>query len=182
MPLPIINHFINSSYRVIRKIGFRVVPVGTRYEEYSLYYTMNNNDKIADIILQALHHIPDYLSIRDNILTPLKIDVSDKEVMLIRRRLAMLDLIEEQEPNSPVSLIKITPKGYQAIEYFGTYEAYCKEQKKLATSEREILYLKEKNIRLKNLNIIIGIISFIAGLLLSTPARNILRQWLVSDQ
>lgn len=72
LPLPIINHFINSSYRVTRKIGFRVVPVGARYEELSFNYTMDNSDKIADIILQALHHIPDYLSVQDKIFTPLK--------------------------------------------------------------------------------------------------------------
>nr|DAM35916.1 MAG TPA: hypothetical protein [Caudoviricetes sp.] len=33
---------------------------------------MDNSDKIADIILQALHHIPDYLSVQNKIFTPLK--------------------------------------------------------------------------------------------------------------
>nr|DAX44278.1 MAG TPA: hypothetical protein [Caudoviricetes sp.] len=36
MFLPSKNHIFNSSYRVIRKIGFRVVPVGARYEELIL--------------------------------------------------------------------------------------------------------------------------------------------------
>ena len=108
-------------------------------------------------------------------------NITDKEVMLIRRRLSMLDLIVEQYPDSPESLIKITPKGYQAIEYFGTYEAYCKEQKKTALTERRIRYLEEKNIQLKNLNIIVGLVSFIIGILLSSPLKSILRQWLESE-
>lgn len=63
-----------------------------------------------------------------------------------------------------------------AIEIFGTYEAYSQEQKRTALSQREVQYLKEKNIRLKNLNIIVGMISFILGILLSSPIKNILRQ------
>ncbi|WP_288242792.1 hypothetical protein [uncultured Bacteroides sp.] len=96
---------------------------------------MEQSDRLADIILQTLHHIPDYLSVQDNILKPLNMNMTDAEIMLIRRRLSMLDLIVEQYPESPKSLIKITPKGYQAIEYFGTYEAYCKEQKKMALTD-----------------------------------------------
>ena len=142
---------------------------------------MDQSDKLADIILQALHHIPDYLSVQDNILKPLNMDITDKEIMLVRKRLSMLDLIVEQYPESPKSLIKITPKGYQAIEYFGTYEAYSKEQKKTALTERRIRYLEEKNIELKNLNIIVGVISFIIGILLSGPLKSMLRQWLESE-
>ncbi len=98
--------------------------------------------------------------------------------MLIRRRLSMLDLIVEQCPESPKSLIRITPKGYQAIEYFGTYEAYRKEQKKTTLTELRIRHLEEKNVQLKNLQIIVGVISFIIGILLSSPLKSILRQWL----
>lgn len=140
-----------------------------------------DDNRLADIILQALYHVPDFLSIQDNILAPLKIEVTDKKIMLIRRHLFMQGMIEEQDSNDVYSLVKITPEGYQAIDLFGTYDAYCKEQKKMALSQREILYLKERNIRLKNLNIIIGIISFIAGILLSSPIKSILKLWLEAD-
>lgn len=140
-----------------------------------------DDNRLADIILQALYHVPDYLSIQDNILYPLKIEVTDEKIMLIRRRLFMQGMIEEQDPDDVHSLVKITPKGYQAIDLFATYDAYCKEQKRMKISQREILYLKEKNIRLKNLNIVIGIISFIAGILLSSPIKNILKLWLEAD-
>ncbi len=140
-----------------------------------------DDNRLADIILQALYHVPDYLSIQDNILVPLKVEETDKKIMLIRRRLFMQGMIEEQDSADIYSLVKITPKGYQAIDLYGTYDAYCKEQKKMKLSQREILYLKERNIRLKNLNIIIGIISFIGGILLSSPIKNILKLWLEAD-
>ena len=109
-----------------------------------------DDNRLADIILQALYHVPDYLSIQDNILVPLKVEETDKKIMLIRRRLFMQGMIEEQDSADIYSLVKITPKGYQAIDLYGTYDAYCKEQKKMKLSQREILYLKERNIRLKN--------------------------------
>lgn len=140
-----------------------------------------DDSRLADIILQALYHVPDHLSIQDNILAPLRIEVSTKKIMLIRRHLFMQGLIEEQDSDDVSSLVKITVKGYQIIDLYGTYDAYCKEQKRMSLTQREILYLKERNIRLKNLNIVIGIIAFITGILLSSPIKNILKLWLEAD-
>lgn len=143
---------------------------------------MDQSDKLADIILQALHHIPDYLSVQDNILKPLNMDITDKEIMMIRKRLVAQGLIVEKEPESPLSLIKITSEGYQAIRDFDTYKNYDKEQKRMALSQRRIQYLEERNLRLKNLNILIGIASFLigslSGVLLSDPIKSMLKQWL----
>lgn len=48
-------------------------------------------------------------------------------------------------------------------------------------SKRSLQYLKERNIRLVNMNINVGIITFIAGILLSDQVKNILKQWLEDD-
>lgn len=138
------------------------------------------DDNLADIILQAAYRIPSYISVQKNIFAPLNMESDIKQIMFAQKRLALEGLIEEKDPDSTNSLIKITPKGYYAIEMFETYKSYRKEQKKLALSQHEILFLKERNIRLKNLNIIVGTIFFILGILLSTPIKNILKQWLVS--
>lgn len=78
-------------------------------------------------------------------------------------------------------ILEITKEGYEAIEYFDDYVAYKKEQKKYNNVQRELDYLKAKNIRFTNLNLFVGLISFILGILLSSPIKRILMQWLTSD-
>lgn len=171
-------------------IGFRVVPVVTRYEELRFYIIRMKDSaprtfteaELTEIILQALYKIPDYLSVQKNILLPLNIKTEEGTIMMIRKRLVAQGLIVEKEPESPLSLIKITSEGYQAIRDFDTYKNYDKEQKRMALSQRRIQYLEERNLRLKNLNILIGIASFLigslSGVLLSDPIKSILKQWL----
>lgn len=143
------------------------------------------DEDLLNIILQSLYRIPDYLSIQKNILIPLNIKSEESTIIILRKRLVAEGLIEEKEPESPSSLVKITPKGYQAIRDFDTYEDYEKELKRMARNQRTIQYLEEKNLRLKNLNIIVGLVSFIigslSGLLLSDPIKSILRRWLEAD-
>lgn len=143
------------------------------------------DDDLQDIVLQALYRIPDYLSIENNILIPLHINSEQGRILIIRKRLVVEGLIEEKEPDSPSSLVKITPKGYQIIDDFGTYKNYKKEHRKISQSQRAIQQLEEKNLRLKNLNIIVGLISFLigslSGFLLSDPIKNILRRWLEAN-
>lgn len=139
------------------------------------------DEEFADVVMEALHGIPDYLSIHHNIVEPLKLNISEVRIRIVCRRLLLEGLIEESNFGPKGTLIRITQEGYKAISLFNTYTNYKKEAKKISLSEREITYLKEKNIRLKNLNLIIGIVSFIAGILLSAPIKNILKQWLVGD-
>lgn len=167
-----------------------MVPVSARYEELMLNIIRMKDSvprtlseaELTEIILQALYKIPDYLSVQKNILLPLNIKVEEGTIMMIRKRLVAQGLIVEKEPESPSSLIKITPEGYQAIRDFNTYKDYDKEQKRMSLSQRRIQYLEERNLRLKNLNILIGIASFLigslSGVLLSDPIKSMLRQWL----
>lgn len=139
------------------------------------------DEEFADTVMEALYRIPDYLSIHRNIVEPLNLKIDEIHIRIVCRRLLLEGLIEECNSDQKGSLVRITQEGYKAINLFDTYTSYKKEAKKISLSEREITYLKEKNIRLKNLNLIIGIVSFIAGILLSTPIKSILRQWLIGD-
>lgn len=149
-----------------------------------LCFEMNKElteEAFADVVMEVLYGIPDYLSVNRNIVEPLKLNINEVRIRIVCRRLLLEGLIEECDFGPKGTLIRITKEGYKAISLFDTYTNYKKEAKKIAISEREITYLKEKNIRLKNLNLIIGVVSFIAGILLSAPIKSILKQWLVGD-
>lgn len=158
-----------------------MVPVGTRYEELTIYMNYTD-DQLKSLILEALHRIPDKLSIRKSILEPLGIDIELHTIAICEKQLIKEGLIIEVSPGDPDSIVEITTEGYNAIEFYGNYLAYKKEQEKLFKSRKNLEYLHEKNIRLNNINIIIGIISFIAGILLSDPIKNILKLLMPGDE
>lgn len=141
------------------------------------------DDQIKNKILQILHKLPDKMLLRKNILEPLKIDIEPVHARILYIQLMREGLIKEYEmkPDDEDFVLEITKEGYEVIEYFEDYIAYKKEQKKYKNVQRELDYLKAKNIRLTNLNLIVGIISFILGILLSSPIKRILMQWLTSD-
>lgn len=136
------------------------------------------DEKLTDTILQVLHRIPDYISMKNNILIPLKIEIDDVQIMLIRKRLVLEGLIVEKDPDTTDSLIKITPEGYQAIDIFENYLSYKQHKKQGVTLQREVDILNIKYLRLKNISIsitiIATIISFMSGVLLSDPVK----EWL----
>lgn len=136
------------------------------------------DEKLTTIILQVLHRIPNYISVQNNILIPLKIEIDDVQIMLIRKRLVLEGLIVEKDPDSIKSLIKITPEGYQAIDVFEDYLSYKQHKKQGVTLQREFDVLNIKYLRLKSISISITImatiISFMSGVLLSDP----IKEWL----
>lgn len=137
-----------------------------------------DDEKLANIILQVLHRIPDYISLQSNVFLPLNIEVDNARIMLIRKRLVLEGLIIEKEPASVDSLIKITPEGYQAIDVFEDYPSYKQHKRQGVTLQREVDVLNVKYLRLKNISIsitiIATIISFMSGVLLSDPVK----EWL----
>ncbi len=148
-----------------------------------LCFEMNKElteEEFANVVMEVLHRIPDYLSVHRNIVEPLSLNISESRIRIVCRRLLLEELIEVTDFGTKGTMIRITPKGYKAINLFDSYTNYKREAKKIALSEREITYLKEKNIRLTNLNLIIGILSFIAEILLSAPIKSILKQWFVA--
>lgn len=138
--------------------------------------------KMKNTILCDLYKLPVRKRIQKDIFAPLDIHLHNVQLYTYRKQLIAEGLIQEHNPTEGDCEVEITMKGYEAIQLHGSYQAYCTEKKKQAMTERSLQYLKERNLRLKNLNIIVGLISFItgsiAGFLLSDPIRNILRQWL----
>lgn len=138
------------------------------------------DDQLKNIILQVLHRIPDKLSIQKNILSPLKIELDASRLSIIRNQLVKEGLLMEEDSKDSNSLVEITKAGYDAIEFYGNYANYKKQQDKFRRLRQETAYLKARNLRLKNVNMIVGIISFILGILLSDPIKSILKQWMTN--
>lgn len=138
--------------------------------------------KMKNTILCDLYKLPVRKRIQKDIFTPLDIHLHSVQLFTYRKQLVAEGLVQEFNPAEEDCEIEITTKGYEAIQLHGNYQNYCMEKKKQVLSERSLQYLKERNLRLKNLNIIISIISFITGsitgVLLSDPIRNILRRWM----
>ena len=137
-------------------------------------------EEIANILMEALYKIPDYMSVQHNIIKPLNLNIDELHIRIVCRQLLLEGLIEECNSEKGI-LIRITQEGYKAIKLFDTYTIYKRETKKAALSEKKIIYLKEKNILLKNINLEIAIITFIAGILLSDPIKKLLKHWLICD-
>ena len=120
------------------------------------------------------------MSVQHNIIKPLNLNIDELHIRIVCRQLLLEGLIEECNSEKGI-LIRITQEGYKAIKLFDTYTIYKRETKKAALSEKKIIYLKEKNILLKNINLEIAIITFIAGILLSDPIKKLLKHWLICD-
>lgn len=103
----------------------------------------------------------------------------DTQLITYRKQLVMEGLITEEEPDEVHSLIEITPKGYEAIQTFGSYQAYIIDQQRAIKIQRESEIMKSRYLRLKIIGIIIttslSILSFIAGILLSDQVKGILQ-------
>ena len=56
----------------------------------------------------------------------------------------MEGLITEEEPDEVHSLVEITPKGYEAIQTFGSYQAYIANQQKAIKLQRESEIMKSR--------------------------------------
>ena len=88
-------------------------------------------------------------------------------------------LITEEEPDEVHSLVEITPKGYEAIQTFGSYQAYIANQQKAIKLQRESEIMKSRYLRLKTISIVIttllSILSFITGILLSDLVKGIIK-------
>lgn len=136
---------------------------------------------MKNIILCNLYKLPTKKRIQRDIFDELKIHLHTVQLYMYRKQLVAEGLIEEIDEKEEDCEVKITVKGYEAIQLYGSYKAYCIEKQKQTMSERNLQYLKETNLRLVNLNILVGIVTFILGVLLSDPLKNLLRQWMSSD-
>ena len=94
------------------------------------------------------------------------------------KQLVKEDMIIEYPSVSISDLqIEITAKGYEIIEMYDSYINYKIENRKMWKTKEEVEKLKAENIKLSNLKlrffILTSVVSFILGILLSNPIKNI---------
>lgn len=102
-----------------------------------------------------------------------------EQIISYRKQLVIEGLVTELNPNEEDSLIEITPKGYKAIQIYGNYINYVRAKQQEVSLSQKHQKIQQRYLKLKVISIIVtiilSIVSFIAGILLSTPIRNILQ-------
>ena len=128
------------------------------------------------IILSNLYRDPRKKRIQHDIMDELQTKLFPEQLISYRKQLVMEGLITEEEPDE---LVEITPKGYEAIQTFGSYQAYIANQQKAIKLQRESEIMKSRYLRLKTISIVIttllSILSFITGILLSDLVKGIIK-------
>ena len=131
------------------------------------------------IILSNLYCDPRKKRIQHDIMDELQTKLFPEQLISYRKQLVMEGLITEEEPDEVHALVEITPKGYEAIQTFGSYQAYIADQQKAIKLQRESEVMKSRYLRLKTISIVIttllSILSFITGILLSDLVKGIIK-------
>ena len=152
------------------------------YRGFARFNTMEKKEytveELKNIILTVLHRFPHKLPLKKIVLDSLKIDTNPETLFPAIKQLVKEGMIIEY-PSAGISdlQIEITTKGYEIMEMYDSYINYKKENKRLWETRGEIEKLKAENIRLANLKlsffILTFVVSFISGILLSNPIKNI---------
>lgn len=131
-----------------------------------------------DIILRHLYRMPQKQRIQKDIMSRLDTVLLPVQIISYRKQLVMEGLITESNPNEEDSPIEATLEGYKVIQLYGNYMDYVKAKKKEVSLSRESQKMQQKYLKLKFvctiITIILSILSFITGILLSDRIQNIL--------
>lgn len=120
-----------------------------------------------DIILRDLYKDPRKKRIQRDIMSWYNVTLYDIQLISYRKQLVMEGLITEEDPDEVHSLIEITPKGYEAIKKYGSYQSFLDANTMDAINSTKLTTLNIKQLRIKNLSILINIILAILGILLT---------------
>lgn len=140
-------------------------------------YTEN---QIIDFILEASYSTGGYIRLVPLVITQRGVAFDMEDCERFAGLLSTLGLCDVSF-NQKIPFVKITAKGIEIMQLYNSYSQYLESKKEDKKINVQIKRLTRDNIRLKNLNIVIGIISFIAGILLSSPIKSILKLWLEAD-
>lgn len=121
-----------------------------------------------DIILRDLYKDPCKKRIQHDIMDWIDIRLTDIQLITYRKQLVMEGLITEEKPDEVHSLIAITPKGYEVIERYGNYQSFLEAKEMDTINNTKLTTLNIKQLRIKNLSILINIILAILGILLTS--------------
>ncbi|KAB4494217.1 hypothetical protein GAC87_13415 [Bacteroides thetaiotaomicron] len=126
------------------------------------------------IILSNLYRDPRKKRIQHDIMDELQTKLFPEQLISYRKQLVMEGLITEEEPDEVHSLVEITPKGYEAIQTFGSYQAYIANQQKAIKLQRESEIMKSRYLRLKTISIVITtLLSILSFITVQSPNQKI---------
>lgn len=132
-----------------------------------------------DIILRNLYSDPRKKRIQQDIMDWSGTKLHDAQLISYRKQLVKEELITEEEPDAVDSLIEITSKGYEAIQAFGSYQAYIADQQRVIKLQRESEIMKSRYLKLKTISVVVTTLltalSFIAGVLLSDQVKELIQ-------
>ncbi|MDD4432295.1 MAG: hypothetical protein PHN48_01190 [Parabacteroides sp.] len=146
-----------------------------RLEEYT-------DEDILNRIMEVLERYPTPIKLEEMLFKPLKMDVSSHDAYRLRKKLVILGLITEAEDIKGDTPVSLTKEGMLVMIKYKRYTNYLEAIRKESETDAGIKSLTKANIRLKNLNIAVGLLSFTAGILLSDPVKDLLLRWLLSGK
>ena len=140
------------------------------------------DEDILNRIMEVLERYPTPIKLEEMLFKPLNMDVSSHDAYRLRKKLVILGLITEAEDVQKDTPVSLTKEGMLVMIKYKRYTNYLEAIRKEAETDAGIKSLTKANIRLKNLNIAVGLLSFTAGILLSDPVKDLLLRWLLSGK
>ena len=140
------------------------------------------DEDILNRIMEVLERYPTPIKLEEMLFKPLNMDVSSHDAYRLRKKLVILGLITEAEDVQKDTPVSLTKEGMLVMIKYKRYTNYLEAIRKEAETDAGIKSLTKANIRLKNLNIAVGLLSFTAGILLSDPIKDLLLRWLLSGK
>lgn len=140
------------------------------------------DEDILNRIMEVLERYPTPIKLEEMLFKPLNMDVSTLDAYRLRKKLVILGLITEAEDVQKDTPVSLTKEGMLVMVKYKSYANYINAIRKESETDADIKSLTKANIRLKNLNIAVGLLSFTAGILLSDPVKDLLLRWLLSGK
>lgn len=137
------------------------------------------DDDILNIIMNELYAKAIVLNLCKDIYPKYKINLSINDSIRIKRKIEISGLAERPIHEQLTDDYRITPKGYEAIQNFGNYKRYIKYQKKKTSIDIFLLPYKKIVGILNFTHLLFSLISFIIGILLSDPIKDLLSKILI---
>ena len=135
------------------------------------------NSKNKNTIMMALYARPIPQRIQSDIMNPLGITLIKEQIDNCRSQLIIENIIKEELSLEKEVPVIITPHGYKMIERYGSYIDYKLAEKNEFFGKLEHDKLQRQMLKVKItatlITVIMSVISFIAGILLSNPIKSI---------
>lgn len=133
-----------------------------------------NDEDILNRIMEVLERYPTPIKLEEMLFNPLNMDISRHDAYCLRKKLVILGMITELEDIKGDTPVSLTKEGMLVMIKYKSFTNYLEAIRKESETDADIKALTKANIRLKNLNIAVGLLSFTTGILLSDPVKGLL--------